>query len=57
MSHDSGKQSLRLQNYNYTQPGYYHTITATQYGRPCFGKVVAGEMHLIPTCLPYDKIR
>ena len=46
MPHDFRRQSLRLQSYNYTQPGYYHTIIATQLGRPCFGEVVAGEMHL-----------
>ena len=46
MPYDSGKQSLRLHNYNYAQPGYYHTIIATQYGRPCFGKVIAEEIHL-----------
>jgi putative transposase len=44
MPHESGRQSLRLQSYNYTQPGYYHTIIATQDGRPSFGEVIAGNM-------------
>jgi putative transposase len=39
-------KSLRLQNYDYAQPGYYHSIMATQEGRPCFGSVVNGEMRL-----------
>ena len=46
MSDDSGRQSLRLKNYNYTHPGYYHTITGTQQGHHFFGEVSAGEMHL-----------
>jgi REP element-mobilizing transposase RayT len=46
MSSDSGSKSLRLQGYDYTQPGYYHTIIATQQGRRCFGSVVAEEMRL-----------
>src|SRR5579883_1256704 len=39
-------KSLRLQDYDYSQPGHYHTIMATQEGRPYFGSVVNGEMRL-----------
>src|ERR1051326_964874 len=46
MPHDTGRQSLRLQDYDYTQPGYYHTIIATQKGRQFFGNVIEGEMRL-----------
>jgi putative transposase len=46
MSQDPGRQSLRLQSYNYTQPGYYHTIISTQQGRHFFGSIVESKMHL-----------
>jgi len=46
MQHDSGRHSLRLPHYNYTQPNYYHTIIATEQGHHFFGSVVEGEMRL-----------
>jgi putative transposase len=46
MSDDSGRHSLRLENYDYTQPGYYHTIIGTQQGRHFFGRILDGEMYL-----------
>jgi putative transposase len=46
MLHEPGRQSLRLQSYDYTQPADYHAILATQQGRHLFGSVVESEMRL-----------
>jgi REP element-mobilizing transposase RayT len=41
-----GRRSLRLKDYDYTQPGAYF-VTIVAWGREClFGKVVDGEMRL-----------
>ena len=40
------RRSIRLQGYDYTQPGAYFITICTHEREPLFGDVVGGEMHL-----------
>jgi len=40
------RKSLRLQNYNYSHPGYYFVTICTKKMVHCLGYVQNGEMHL-----------
>jgi len=40
------RKSIRLKEYNYSQPGEYFVTICTQGHKYTFGKIVDGEMHL-----------
>lgn len=42
------RRSIRLNGYDYRQPGAYFTTTTTFGREPLFGEVTDGEMHLSP---------
>jgi REP element-mobilizing transposase RayT len=42
----SGRRSIRIQGFDYSQPGYYHVVIGTYQSKWFFGNVVDGEMRL-----------
>ncbi len=40
------RRSIRLKNYDYSQPGAYFVTICTEGRRCCFGQIIEGEMHL-----------
>src|SRR5690348_10597955 len=42
----SGRRSIRIQGFDYSQPGYYHVVIGTYQSKWFFGDVVNGEMGL-----------
>ncbi|MGM0497973.1 MAG: hypothetical protein ACQESJ_08650 [Bacteroidota bacterium] len=42
------RKSIRLKNYDYSNPGYYFITICTQNREYLFGKIIDGNMHLNP---------
>lgn len=42
------RRSIRLENYDYAQPGMYFVTLCAQDRKCIFGQIIAGEIHLSP---------